>query len=333
MAYEDIFLYLGAFGPYQRYIYFLLCLTNISCALHKLAGVFLQAKIDHRCSLPFESNNATYQELPRELYNMTYPWDTRLKAWSSCQRLDGDFSDEYFINNLPSNHSVYCDNGWIYDKTTYQSSTVIEWDLVCDKAWLRATADSMFMLGDALGSVSFGFLSDKFGRRPIFFVALTMQLVAGFLVAVSPTYLCFMLSRFLVGITASGMFLVAFVIALEMVAPSKRVMAGIPCQLFFTSGYIFVTAFSYFINNWRIIPESARWLLSNGREEEGKAVILKVARKNQVHIPTDVISGLMHQEDSNGNIFPQEQIKKPSFLDLLKYPVLRRRAFYIFFIW
>ncbi|GLG96482.1 Uncharacterized protein GBIM_03452 [Gryllus bimaculatus] len=284
MAYEDIFLYLGAFGPYQRYIYFLLCLTNISCALHKLAGVFLQAKIDHRCSLPFESNNATYQELPRELYNMTYPWDTRLKAWSSCQRLDGDFSDEYFINNLPSNHSVYCDNGWIYDKTTYQSSTVIE-------------------------------------------------LVAGFLVAVSPTYLCFMLSRFLVGITASGMFLVAFVIALEMVAPSKRVMAGIPCQLFFTSGYIFVTAFSYFINNWRIIPESARWLLSNGREEEGKAVILKVARKNQVHIPTDVISGLMHQEDSNGNIFPQEQIKKPSFLDLLKYPVLRRRAFYIFFIW
>lgn len=48
MAYDDILLYLGEFGPYQRRIYLLLCLPAIVCALHKLGGVFLMAKVENR---------------------------------------------------------------------------------------------------------------------------------------------------------------------------------------------------------------------------------------------------------------------------------------------
>jgi OCT family organic cation transporter-like MFS transporter 4/5 len=48
MAYEDILPYLGEFGRYQKRIYLLLCLPAILCALHKLAGVFLQANVNHR---------------------------------------------------------------------------------------------------------------------------------------------------------------------------------------------------------------------------------------------------------------------------------------------
>lgn len=48
MAYDDILLYLGEFGPYQRRIYLLLCLPAIVCALHKLGGVFLMAKAENR---------------------------------------------------------------------------------------------------------------------------------------------------------------------------------------------------------------------------------------------------------------------------------------------
>lgn len=48
MAYDDILLYLGEFGPYQRRIYLLLCLPAIVCALHKLGGVFLMAKAQNR---------------------------------------------------------------------------------------------------------------------------------------------------------------------------------------------------------------------------------------------------------------------------------------------
>lgn len=48
MTYDDLLHKIGDFGKYQKRIYFFLCLPAISCALHKLAGVFILAKTDHR---------------------------------------------------------------------------------------------------------------------------------------------------------------------------------------------------------------------------------------------------------------------------------------------
>lgn len=56
MAYDDILLYLGEFGPYQRRIYLLLCLPAIVCALHKLGGVFLMAKAENRLVIRKKNN-------------------------------------------------------------------------------------------------------------------------------------------------------------------------------------------------------------------------------------------------------------------------------------
>ena len=57
----------------------------------------------------------------------------------------------------------------------FGSSAVMEWNLVCeDKQW-RAFAQSFFMLGVLLGSYFFGDLSDRFGRKPTFFVSVVLQ--------------------------------------------------------------------------------------------------------------------------------------------------------------
>lgn len=48
MSYDDVLKRLGEFGPYQRKIYFLLCIAVIPCAFHKLANVFLNAVPDYR---------------------------------------------------------------------------------------------------------------------------------------------------------------------------------------------------------------------------------------------------------------------------------------------
>ena len=68
------------------------------------------------------------------------------------------------------------------------------------------------MVGVMLGSMIFGGLSDKFGRRPIFFLSLVIQLVGGILVAVAPEYISYIIFRLIVGSTTSGVFLVAYVI-------------------------------------------------------------------------------------------------------------------------
>ncbi|XP_067010711.1 organic cation transporter protein isoform X2 [Anabrus simplex] len=306
------------------------------------------SRLHIRCRLPYEYPNATYHDIPESMFNMSYPWETGQKSWSSCRRLDANFTEDYFAGNIPASASVKCDS-WLYDTTFYKSSTVKEWDLVCDNAWLRATGDSMFMLGDVLGSVTFGFLSDRYGRRPIFFVALALQLVSGVLVAVSPGYIFFMIFRLLVGSTASGEFLIAYVIALEMVGPSKRVLAGVACQLFFTTGYILTAGFAYFITDWRMLqvaltvpaigflsywwflPESTRWLLANGRPEEAKVFLLKAAKENKVIIPPDVLDGLVPEGEKEK--VPLEPERKPSFFDLIRYPNLRKRALNIFLNW
>lgn len=57
MAYDDVILRMGEFGRYQRRVYLLLCLPAISCAFHKLAGVFLGAKMNSR----YEQKHAIMQ--------------------------------------------------------------------------------------------------------------------------------------------------------------------------------------------------------------------------------------------------------------------------------
>jgi hypothetical protein len=76
----------------------------------------------YRCQLPYEYDNATYN-LPE--INMTIPWDSKSKGWSSCARLDVNFTTEYLNAGIPANKSMNCDK-WVYDTTVYKSSAVTE---------------------------------------------------------------------------------------------------------------------------------------------------------------------------------------------------------------
>nr|CAD7419653.1 unnamed protein product [Timema poppensis] len=204
----------------------------------------------------------------------------------------------------------------------------------------------MFMFGDLIGSVTFGYFSDRFGRRPIFFTSLIIQSVSGIGAALMPNALTFLIARFIIGLTASALYIASFILALELVGPSKRLFAAMTYAYFFTTGYVLSALFSYFLNNWRylqvamtvpglflltywwILPESSRWLLSKGRQAEAKQILKKVAKTNNVLIPEKVLDNL-------GAVTPNddEGKGKHSALDLVRYPNLRNRSLNIFFNW
>ncbi|XP_067619680.1 organic cation transporter protein-like [Eurosta solidaginis] len=393
MGYDDVIIQLGDFGKYQRLIFFLLCLTAISCAFHKMSRAFIFAKPNFRCQLPFENVITNYRylvnisakhqnidnfELPAYLWRISYPSNTtdpKAGRYESCKHFNINYTLLYNLlgkntdslnksslflltTNLTfSNGTLPCTN-YIYDNSKIKNSAVTEWNMVCDRSFLVATSDAVFMLGVLVGSIGFGQLSDKCGRRPVFFISLLTQVTFGILAGIAPDYLTYTIVRFIIGATTSGVFLVAYVIAMEMVGPKKRLYAGMFLMMFFSTGFMLTGAFGYFIHEWRtfqiaislpglvflgyywIIPESVRWLISNNRREDAIANIKKAARFNNVDLDTETIDQLLN--DNKDIIIKAKEtddvtsiaVTKPvSVFDLMRYPNLRRKSLLIFFDW
>lgn len=83
---------------------------------------------------------------------------------------------------------------------------------MCGDSWWISTGDSIFMIGVMMGSMTFGFLSDQFGRKPTFVICLIIQLIAGTIVGLAPNFASFVALRAILGSTTSGVFIVAYVI-------------------------------------------------------------------------------------------------------------------------
>jgi OCT family organic cation transporter-like MFS transporter 4/5 len=150
-SFDDVLKVMGEFGRYQKRVYFLLFLPTIFSAMHKLSWVFLGAQVDHRCRLPNEPDNASF---------------TDFVAVDQCSYLGGD-----------NGTAIECDQGYIYDRSVFGSSAVMDWDLVCTSKGERATAQAVFMLGVLIGSYVFGEMSDRIGRKPTFFVSVVIQVM------------------------------------------------------------------------------------------------------------------------------------------------------------
>lgn len=155
MAYDDVILRMGEFGRYQRRVYLLLCLPAISCAFHKLAGVFLGAKMNSRyslnehnnykgglrcngckltvnwkfpclrCLLPHEFvENATFH-LSQNISNASYPWDNELKGWSQCLSYDviGATNGTIVEKAIGGGGGISRCKQYVYDRSVYKSTT------------------------------------------------------------------------------------------------------------------------------------------------------------------------------------------------------------------
>lgn len=86
----------------------------------------------------------------------------------------------------------------------------------------------------------------------------------------------------------------------------------------------------------RFIPESARWLLTKGRDEEARIVLQKAAKENEVDLPDEMLDkflGDMKQQDVEDKETAAVKKAESSILDLMKHPNLRRKTFIILFLW
>ncbi|KAJ8949972.1 hypothetical protein NQ318_002380, partial [Aromia moschata] len=281
------------------------------------------------CQLPEEFSNSSYH-LNETVLKQHFPWDPSHHKYSSC---------EIIIENK----TQACEN-YIFDDKVYGYTSVIEFQLECKKAYLIATSNSIFMVGVMIGSIVFGEMSDRYGRKLTFFISLVIQLVFGIIASFAPEYWTFTIARAVVGATTSGVFLVAYVIGLEMVGPAMRTIAGTVTQMFFSVGYMLTALFAYYIHEWRLlqfcltipgvlfIPESSRWLMSKNRIPEAKRLIQIAAKSNKVTISEETLNSLLASTEESFKT-KDPNIKAASVVDIIKYPSLRKRTLIIFFDW
>ncbi|NXF97338.1 S22FL protein, partial [Eubucco bourcierii] len=223
------------------------------------------------------------------------------------------------------------------------TSIVTEWYLIEQDAYKVSLASSLFFAGLLIGNITFGSLSDKLGRKPVYISGLFFDVVFGYVTALAPNYDIFAASRFLVGIVNGGMALVSFVLTQEYVGKSFWSFTGSLTNLTFAVGIAVYALLGYCVREWRylalvsnspgvaflllsfMLPESPRWLYSQGKMAEAEDVLQYIALgngKERLNLKLKPSAGTVRRDES-----------APGILNLVKHPLLRWRTIILMYIW
>jgi len=167
-------------------------------------------------------------------------------------------------------------------------------------------AASAYVAGAVLGAIFFGRLADRLGRKRMFLVTLAVYLVATVLTAFTWDMWSFAFCRFVTGFGIGGEY-AAINSAIDELIPARvRGRVDLAINGTFWVGAMLGAALSIVLLNervlepslgWRIafalggilgiaillvrrhVPESPRWLLMHGREEEAEAVVRQIEKE------------------------------------------------------
>ncbi|KAI4352031.1 hypothetical protein L6164_006321 [Bauhinia variegata] len=196
---------------------------------------------------------------------------------------------------------------WVNGRT---SSTIAEWNLVCDRKFLAAIPASFFFLGSLIGSGVFGHLADSWlGRKRTVFVSCILTSITFLLTSFSPNVWVYALLRFANGFARSGIGISCIVLSTEAVGKKWRGQVSQYGFFLFTVGFLSLPVIAYPTRtHWRnlyrflsipplsyavlllpFVSESPRWFLVRGRSQEALAVLNRLARLNgKASIPNNV---------------------------------------------
>src|SRR5919199_432198 len=117
-------------------------------------------------------------------------------------------------------------------------------------------AGTSYLIGAVGGAIFFGWLTDRLGRKKLFFITLFVYLIATAATAFAWDVWSFCLFRFLTGAGIGG----------EYTAINSTIQELIPCRVRGWTDLIIL-----FMRLW--IPESPRWLMTHGRAAEAEAIV------------------------------------------------------------
>ena len=197
--------------------------------------------------------------------------------------------------------------GWLFDS---MDTGLIAFILpVLAKEWQLAPGQmgligSIGLIGMALGAVISGTVADHIGRKKVFTITVLLYSIATGLCALAWDYTSLLIFRFLVGFGLGGELPVAATLVSEYAPARVRGRFIVLLESFWALGWIVAACIAYVlipVYGWRIafvigavpalytflirmhMPESVRYLLSKGRVEEARQIVVKL--ETMMHVP------------------------------------------------
>lgn len=174
---------------------------------------------------------------------------------------------------------------------------------------------SCYLVGAVLGSLLFGYLTDRYGRRKFFFISLSVYLAGVALSAIAWSAASFAVFRFLTGAGIGGEYSAVNSAIDELIPAHFRGRVDLAVNGSFWLGAAAGAASTVIILNpailpyrigWRcgfavgavlgmtilylrrFIPESPRWLVTHGRLDEAESVMALIERKVEGEAAADL---------------------------------------------
>lgn len=193
--------------------------------------------------------------------------------------------------------------GWLFDS---MDTGLIAFVLpVLAKEWSLSPAQagwigSAGLIGMALGAVLAGTLADRIGRKQVFSLTVLLYSLSTGMCALAWSYESLLFFRFLVGFGLGGELPVAATLMSEYAPSHLRGRFIVLLESFWGLGWLAAACIAYLLIpafGWQIafvigtlpalyvflirlhMPESVRYLISKGRLEDARAVVLKLEAK------------------------------------------------------
>ncbi|XP_033362879.1 carcinine transporter-like isoform X1 [Bombus vosnesenskii] len=350
-SFDDVLPYVGDYGRYQWLLLLSLLPYGATYAFLYFSQFFITIiPTEHWCRID-ELVNSNFTE--EERIKIAIPVTNVYPYYEQCQRKDVNFTEllksdkSLSLSGFQTNKTIKCTQ-WEYNFTQIPYPSIgTELDWVCDREYLVSTAQAIFFCGSIIGGFLVGWIADHKGRIPALMFCNGIALFASLFTASANSFWSFAVCRFLTGLAFDNCINIPLIIVLEYMAVSKRTLVvNIAFGVYFAVASTILPWIAYYIANWRyftyvtaipllsvaitpwILPENARWYVSNGMMDKVVEKLRRIARINRRNPDSRIYDILVSNMEA-----PDKIQESATLLDLFKTPRLARNTILLVAFW